>query len=179
MSSARAIVLLLVVMGCAAPEGERAAGEDTAAPAAAGVPAGTRTLGELGRTAMLEVLLGETGEEKKVWFAIGPGDRETAALKNAFAAVFAEAGWEIHTDVVTGMVLRPGLMFLMAETEEQSAPYVHTAREAIQASGLEVKAASEYRPYYEDRRRENPNYVGIAMAPEQAFAFVIGPRPTS
>jgi hypothetical protein len=186
MTLSRSLVLLSLVAACGAPEGEKTAtsapAPAPAAPAAqapaappATLPANARTLTPEQRTGMVDILKLESGPEKKVWFTITPGNPETAALKSQLEAVFKEAGWEAQTQTVTGMMLKPGVMMLIGE--EQGPPYADTAQKALEASGLDVKVASGYRPYFEEKKKENAAWVGVPMSPDQAYTVVIGPLP--
>lgn len=186
MTLPRSLVLLSLLAACGAPEGEKTAAvpapaaAPSTAPAAptpppAALPANARTLTPEQRTAIVDILKLESGDVKKAWFTIGPGNPETAALKTQLEAVFKEAGWTTETQTVTGMILKPGVMMLIAD--EQAPSYAETAQKAMEASGLDVKVASGYRPYFEEKKKENAAWVGIPMTAEQAYAIVIGPLP--
>lgn len=181
MTLSRTVAVLSLLAACGTPDGEQAppAAPAAQAPAAAPatLPANARTLTPEQHAAMVQILQTESGPEKKAWFTIGPGNAETAALESQLRAVFKEAGWETQTQTVTGMILKPGLMMLIAE--EQGPPYADTAQKALDASGLDVKVASGYRPYFEEKKKESPAWVGIPMAADQAYALVIGPLPPS
>src|SRR4030095_7260841 len=101
-------------------------------------------------------------------------DGEAAGLKAAFEGVFKQAGWETATQTVTGMVLKPGLSILIAE--EQPPAYVTTAQQALEATSFEWKTGTGYRPYFEERKRADPNWPGIVLAPDQDYVVVIGPK---
>jgi hypothetical protein len=124
---------------------------------------------------MLAALGAEQGGSHKAWFAIAPGDPEAAALKDAFESVFKQAGWETTTQNVTGMVLKPGLSILIAA--EEPPPHVTTAQQALEATSFEFKTGTGYGPYYEERKKADPNWPGISMAPGQEFVIVVGPKP--
>ncbi len=185
MTFPRSLVLLALLAACGGSDAEKAAAPAPApaapaAPAPAAAPPATlppnaRTLTPEQRAAMVDILKAEAGAEKKVWFTVGPGNPETQNLKAQFEAVFKEAGWETSTQTLTGMTLKPGLMLLIGD--EQGPPYADTAQKALEASGLEVKTASGYRPYFEEKKKENIAWVGIPMSPEQAYTIVIGPLP--
>ncbi len=123
---------------------------------------------------MLVALGAEQGTSRKAWFAIAPGDPEAAALKESLEAVFKQAGWETTTQMVTGMVLKPGLSILIAAEEPPA--HVTTAQQALAATSFEWKTGTGYGPYYEERKRADPNWPGIALAPGQEFVIVIGPQ---
>ncbi len=173
-AAACASIAFLGLLGCAAPERETASGPPATAAPAAAAPAG-RQLTDSERAAMLSALGAEQGAVRKVWFAVVPGDREAAALAQAFEGVFKQAGWETQTSPVTGMVLKPGLSILIAAEEPPS--YVTVAQQALEATSFEFKTGTGYRPYYEERKRSEPNWPGLALAPDQEFVVVIGPRP--
>jgi hypothetical protein len=182
MTVSRSFVVLALLAACGAPEGDKAPATTTptAAPAAqapATMPPNARTISPEQRSVMVAVLKAEAAPEKKAWFTVGPGNPETAALKGQLESAFKEAGWETQTQTVTGMILKPGIMMLIAE--ENGPSYADTAQKALDASGLEVKVASGYRPYFEEKKKENANWVGIPMAADQAYTVVIGPLPPS
>ena len=169
------VASLLLVTGCSQSDSDR----KTAAPASqpdrnTGVSTSPRSIGVAEREAMLGVLRGETGNSRKVWFAVSPGNPETAALKGELESIFKEAGWEPQTQSVTGMNLKPGLFFMAAD--ETPPDYVGTANKALEASGLPMKTGSGYRAYYEQKTREDPKWAGIALAPEQDYVVVVGPN---
>jgi hypothetical protein len=174
-AAAWAPLLLLALVGCGAPDhdgtSDRAAvPPTTVAPAPSG-----RQLTDTERAAMLATLGAEQGSVRKVWFALAPGDSEAAALKDALEGVFKQAGWETATQTVTGMVLKPGLSILIAD--EDPPPYVTTAQQALEATAFEWKTGTGYRPYFEERRRADPKWPGIALEPDQDFVVVVGPMP--
>lgn len=158
------------------PAAAPAAAPSAAAPAAAPVetPPGGRTISDEQARAVMDMLVTETGPVKKVWFTVMPGDPETAALKQRLQTIFEQAGWEASTNTVTGMMLKPGVMVLIAE--EEAPPYVDTAVKALGVSGIEVKSASGYRPYYEEMKQKNPAWPGIGLAAGQDYTVVIGPK---
>jgi hypothetical protein len=154
-----------------------AAAPATSAPAAAApveTPPGGRTVSDEQARAVMDMLVTETGPVKKVWFTIMPGDAEAAALKQRLQTIFEQAGWQASTNTVTGMMLKPGVMILIAE--EEAPPYVDTAVKALGVSGIDAKSASGYRPYYEEMKQKNPAWPGIGLAAGQDYTIVIGPK---
>jgi hypothetical protein len=179
------LAVLVLVAGCSGPAGEKTAAPAAtppttppaaAEPAAATTAPGERSIGPNTRPIMLEVLARERDAGRQAWLSIGSGDPESAALKDQIASLFQDAGWTVHTQTLTGLRLKPGLVLLMAE--ETPPAYTQTVVEAFDASGLEVKSASGYRAYYEEMKQQNPDWPGIPMTKEQDFTLVIGPRPT-
>jgi hypothetical protein len=128
------------------------------------------------RSAMVNVLKGETGADKRVSFIVSPGSAETVALASALEAVFREGGWASKTQPLTGMVLKPGPVRILVG-EEQEPPQVDTVRKALEAGGLTVETGTGYRAFYEEKKKENPNWPGIPMTAEQAFIVVLAPQP--
>jgi hypothetical protein len=124
---------------------------------------------------MVEILAAETAPERKAWLVVGPGSPEAHALARALAEVFERGGWRVDMVTLSGMVLKPGVALLVAEEEPPT--WAESALRALQASGLEVKSAIGYRPYYEEKKRENPDWAGIPMAADQAFVIAVGPEP--
>jgi hypothetical protein len=170
---------LAVVLACGAPEHEERAAASTTSttsPPAAAQPTArpARSLSETERASMLRVLAGETGPVRKVWFAVGAGDRESTALKDAFEGVFKQAGWDTATQTVTGIVLKPGLSVLVAA--EEPPPYVAVAQQALESTGFTFKSGSGYRAYFEERKRADPAWPGIPLAADQDYVVVVGPQ---
>jgi len=170
---------LAVLVACGAPEHEERAAAPTTSttspPAAAQATARPpRSLSETERTSMLRVLAGETGPVRKVWFAVAAGDRESAALKDAFEGVFKQAGWDTTTQTITGMVLKPGLIVLVAAEEPPS--YVAVAQQALESTSFTIKSGSGYRAYSEERKRADPAWPGIPLGADQDYVVVVGPQ---
>jgi hypothetical protein len=140
-------------------------------------PGPGRTLAEEQRRAMLEVLRAEAGPVKKVWFQVEQSKPEPAAFARTLEQVFREAGWEAHTSDAGGLAFKPGLAILVAE--EDWPPYASTAYEALQKTGIDVKAARGYRAYYEEQRKERPGWRGPALGPDQTYVVIVGPSPAT
>jgi hypothetical protein len=176
------VLALAGVLGCEPPEGP-----NTSKPAPTNAPlaqagntvkiAGAeRTISADAKAAMKQQLGGE-GAGKKAWILSQPGNPEVAALVTSLSDVFKDAGWQVQADTVTGMMLKPGLMTLVAE--EQYPPYVDGVLKALEASGLDAKSASGYRGYYDSKKQENPNWPGVPIRADQDFVIVVGPKPTA
>jgi hypothetical protein len=129
------------------------------------------------RAAMVQVLSSEKGPDHEASFLIGPENPETEALATALRSIFEEAGWKADVQTITGMVLKPGISMLAADEEPPA--WVAVVQHALQQSGLDVKFGSGYRPYYEEKKKENPKWVGVPIGKDQAFVIVIGPEPTA
>jgi len=124
---------------------------------------------------MRGILSAEKAKDRKVWFAVAPGEGEPQALERALRSVFQEAGWKVETQTITGMVLKPGIAMLAAD--EEPPLWVGSVQKALDASGLAVKYGSGYRPYFEEMKSKNPNWVGVPIAANQAFVIVLGSEP--
>lgn len=142
------------------------------APASADAPSAPRALTEGQRAAMLESLKTETG---KVWFTTTPNDGEAAAYQNAIQELFQQAGWDVQGDTTANFGLRTGIYFLMADDSPPS--YVLTALGAFNAAAVDVSAGRGYREFNEQKKKENANWRGFDLAPDQTFIVAIGPRP--
>jgi hypothetical protein len=141
----------------------------------AATTSGARVLDADHQTAMRQVLAGGSGGTKNAWIQVQAGDREAGAYAESLAATFKQAGWNATTMVVNGMNLKAGIFFF--EAEEESPEYVGVVRDALKAAGVEPMMAAGYRAYYEEKKKENPRWVGVEIAPGQDFAIVIGPKP--
>ena len=154
----------------------RGDGKQAAAPAAK-TPSAPRTLSDDQRQAMLEVLRSENGATRKVWFQVERNRSESVAFHKALEQVFRDAGWEVQTAGVVGMTLKPGVYLLVAE--EDWPPNASTAYEALQKAGIDVKAASGYRSYYEQQTAEKPGWTGPKLGPDQTYVVLIGANPST
>lgn len=125
--------------------------------------------------AMVEVLRGETAPERRVWLVVAPGRPAADALARSLEAAFAEAGWTAVRQPLTGMTLKAGPVRLLA-AEEEEPPLLDTVRRALAAAGVESQTGLGYRSFYEERKRENPAWVGVPMAPHQPFLVVVSGR---
>jgi hypothetical protein len=175
MSISPVALLLLVLAGCGGSDRAATSSTTTSTSARAAAEPSGRQLTDTERAAMLQALAAEQGPVRKVWFAVPAGDAEAAALADAFAGVFKQAGWEPVTQRMTGIVLKPGLSILMAE--EQPPSYATVAQQALESTGFQFKSGTGYRPYFEERRRADPNWPGIPLAADQDFVVVVGPKP--
>jgi hypothetical protein len=127
------------------------------------------------RAALIEVLKADTGSEKRVVFVVSPGNPETTALAKALEDAFRAGGWEPATQKLTGMVLKPGPVRILVG-DEFEVPAVDSARRALEAGGLTTETGTGYRAFYEEKKRENPDWPGIPMTSEQAFLIVLPPE---
>jgi len=126
---------------------------------------------------MLEILKAESAPDRAAWLSYTAGNAEGLALADALAAIFREGGWKAQVSGLSGMVLKPGVSMLVAEEEPPA--WVESALRAMQASGIDVKSASGYRSYYEDKKKENAAWPGVPLATDAAFVIVVGPAPKS
>jgi hypothetical protein len=134
-----------------------------------------RTLTQEERQAMLVELDNEVGSVRDVWFVRAANDGEAAAYQRAFQDLFEEAGWTVRASVEATFRLRPGIFFLMADSEPPS--YVEHARAAFEAASVEISAGRGYRAFHEEKRASDPNWRGIDMAPDQAYTIAVGRKP--
>jgi hypothetical protein len=124
---------------------------------------------------MLEVLKADAGSDKRVWLLLSPGNPETAALAAALEDALRAGGWEPTTQRLTGMVLKPGPVRILVG-DEFEVPAIDSVRRALEAGGLAVETGTGYRNFYEEKKRENPNWPGIPMTAEQTFVVVLAPQ---
>jgi hypothetical protein len=169
------VLAAATLLACEPPEGPNTS--KSAAPASpaasAAATGGSRVLSSDARAAMKDKLAAEG--QKKAWILSQPGNAEVAGLVASLTGVFKDAGWEVQTDTVTGISLKPGLMTLVGD--EQYPPYVDAVLKALESSGLDAKSASGYRSYYDSKKQENPSWPGVPIKPDQDFVIVVGPKP--
>jgi hypothetical protein len=145
------------------------------APAAA--LGGDRAITPEERTVMVEALGGGgVSGENPVWFATVPNDPEAAALQRTLAGVFEEAGWQVRGTIPVRFAMKPGV-FVFAADEEPPA-YVEQASGALEAGGIPIAASGiGYRSFYEQKKQEDPNWVGLDLGPDVTYVIVIGRKP--
>jgi hypothetical protein len=175
-----AVGLVALLAAC----GGSSAPQEQAAPVAAATPTTTvpatppRTLSPEQRSAMLDKLKSETGPTRDVWFATSVSKPEAVAFQKLLQGVFEEAGWTTRGNAPVRFTIKSGIFFLAAE--EDPPDYVATAREALaDAAGITLTAGRGYREYYAEKKKENPNWNGFELAPDQTYVIVVGPKPES
>ena len=134
-----------------------------------------RTLTGEQKQAIIDALRGETGSVRKVWFHVEQTRAEPAAFARALEEAFRAAGWEVEESGSGGLAFKPGVSVLVADEEWPS--YASTAYDALQKAGIDVKAARGYRAYYEEQKREKPNWQGPEMKPEETYIVIVGSSP--
>jgi hypothetical protein len=157
-----------------APAAAAKAANPAVAPAQ--LPASARTFTPEQRSAML-ARLGGSGvtTTNPVWFATMPNNPEAAAFQHTLQSVFEEAGWQVRGNVPVGFALKPGVFVFSAD--EEPPDYIGDAIEAIQAAGITVTSGRGYRQFYQDKKKENPNWRGFDLAADQTYVIAIGRKP--
>jgi hypothetical protein len=136
-----------------------------------------RTLSDTQREAMLTKLRETTSSERPVWFATWADNPESASFRMALQAVFEEAGWEVKGNEQVKFQLKPGLYMMAAD--EEPPQYILDVGDALEAAGITATIGRGYREFYEEKKKENPNWNGVTLLPEQTYVLVIGPKPPS
>jgi len=134
-----------------------------------------RVLTEEQHHAMLEKLDSRGGATHSVWFATVPNNTEASNFQKQIQSIFEEAGWKVHSNRPVTFSLKPGIFFFMAE--EDPPEYVQSIANALEAAGLQATSGRGYRQFYEEKKKENPNWNGFELAPDQDFVLVIGRKP--
>jgi hypothetical protein len=155
----------------APPAAPAAAPNATLAPAAA--PAGD-VLTAAQQKAMIDLLSAVPAGERKAWFQIQANNETTAGVQAAFQKAFEQAGWTTQT-VRRPYPVKAGVFLLAAD--ETPPAVVEMVNNAFAAAGLEVQYLTGYRAFFNDRKQNNPNWVGPELAADQPFVIVIGSRP--
>ena len=174
---AMALAAALASAACTDPQPAPAPGAPAVKPPVAAAPAAavtsTRAPDDAEKAAMLEVLTAETEENKRAWFLYSAGQDESGALAKSLAQTFESAGWKTSVRELRGMALKPGVSILAAEEEPPS--WVGTVNEALGKGGLDPKFGTGYRAFYEEKKKENPAWPGIALGADEVFVVAIGP----
>jgi hypothetical protein len=148
-----------------------------ARPLAPSDTSGGRSLSSEQRDAILNGLRSVVSMERPVWFTTAAGDPEATTFRMTLQTIFEEAGWTVRGNTTATFSIKPGLYLFSAD--EEPPEYVHTVVDAFEAAGLSVSAGRGYRSFYEERKRENPNWNGFDLKPDQSYVLVIGPKPRS
>jgi hypothetical protein len=157
-------------------ENERLTVKPGATPAAAPDEPSTagRVLTAEQRKAMIEKLDIRGGTTHSVWFAVVPNS-EALNFQKQIQSVFEEAGWKVGERERVSFSLKPGLFFFIAD--EDPPDYVQSIADAFEAAGIEITTGRGYREFYEEKKKDNPNWNGFALKPDQDFILVIGRKP--
>jgi len=134
-----------------------------------------RVLSPEQRKAMLEKLDSRGGAAHSVWFATVPNNPEAGNFQKQIQQVFEEAGWKVQGNRGVTFSLKPGIFFFMAD--EDPPEYVQSIADAFEAAGIQATSGRGYRQFYEDKKKENPNWNGFQLTPDQDFILVIGRKP--
>lgn len=147
------------------------------APAPAAAPTGNgREVIESARQLMVDALAAVEGDEKKFWIRVDPRDREASAFAGQIATVFRDSGWDVQVLDNDGMRYKPGLLLLVG-AEEEPPPYVPAAQKAIEAIGQDVSTGRGYLSYYENKKKESPDWQGARFLPGQTCLLLVGRKP--
>jgi hypothetical protein len=155
---------------------EAAAPRPAAAAAVAPAAASARTVDEYSKQMMIDALSEASGPEKRAWLRVDPRDREASGFANQIATVFKDQGWDVKVLDNEGLRFKPGLLLLVGD-EAEPPSYVAAAQKAIEAAGQEVTSGRGYRSYYENKKKESPDWQGTKFLPDQTFVLLIGRRP--
>ncbi len=161
-------------------EAERVVRTAVSAPAEEPPPAprGTgRQLTGLQRESMIAAL-GGTGmsSTNPVWFATVTNNPEAAAFRRALAGVFEEAGWQVRGNTAVRFPMKPGVYMFAAD--EEPPDYVDQVGEALEAAGITLTATGHgYRSFYDEKKKADPEWVGLDMGPDATYLIVIGRQP--
>jgi len=136
---------------------------------------GGRTLSPEQRRAMLDKLGGSAAAHYPIWFATSTNNSEAAAFQRVIEEVFVAAGWESHGNTPVSFPLKPGIFMFSAD--EYPPPYVQSVLDAFDAAHLTVTFGRGYRNFYAEKKKEDANWIGFAMQPDQSFIVAIGRKP--
>jgi hypothetical protein len=152
--------------------------QPAAAVPAAAAPAATggREVIESARQMMIDALAAEEGAEKKLWLRVDPRDREASNFANQIAAVFRDQGWEVRVLDNGGLRFKAGLLLLVG-SEEEPPSYVVNAQKALEAIGEEMTTGRGYLSYYEQKKKESPEWQGTEFLPGQTYVLLVGRKP--
>lgn len=159
----------------AAAPAPAAAAPAAAAPAAAPSATGRQVI-ESARQMMVDALAAEEGAEKKLWMRVDPRDREASGFAGQIATVFRDQGWDVQVMDSEGLRFKPGLLMLVG-AEDEPPSYVLNAQKAIEAIGQDVSTGRGYLSYYENKKKESPQWQGTRFLPGQTYVLLVGRQP--
>jgi hypothetical protein len=157
----------------AAPAAAPAPAGGAATQAAAGTP---RSITADQKAAMLSALGGasetSSGEARPVWFATVPNNPEATAYQKELQAVFEEAGWQVRGTSTVRFPMKPGIYIFAAD--EEPPDYLGQVNQAFEAAGIPVTSGRGYREYVQQKKQEDPNWVGLELGPEDTYVIAVG-----
>jgi hypothetical protein len=112
--------------------------------------------------------------ERRAWFQVQANNQTTAPVQAALQRVFEQAGWTTAT-VRSPYPLKSGIFILAGD--ETPPGSVDAVNGAFGTAGIDVQYLTGYRAFFNDRKLNNPNWVGPELAKDQSFIIVIGSRP--
>ena len=125
---------------------------------------------------MVTTLSSVAEAERRAWFQIQANNQTTAPAQAALQRVFEKAGWTTET-VRSRYPLKSGIFILAGD--ETPPGSVDAVNGAFVSAGIDVQYLTGYRAFFNDRKSNNPNWVGPELAADQPFIIVIGSPPTS
>lgn len=123
------------------------------------------------RAALVSVLRSEPADSP-VWFAVSERNPGAQAMLAKLRQAFAEAGWRVEGTLVVPFSLPPGVLVLAAD--ETPPKYVKTAEVALFAAGLLPRSGVNYRDYFEEMSRQQSNFKGFELGPDQTYVIALG-----
>jgi hypothetical protein len=114
---------------------------------------------------------------KPVWFAVTMSDPEALAFQRTLQGVFEEANWQVIGISPISFPAKPGIFVFSAD--EEPPEYIQTAVDALEVAGLAPMVGRGYRSFYQEKKKEDPNWRGFELADEQTYVIVVGRNGTA
>jgi tetratricopeptide (TPR) repeat protein len=108
------------------------------------------------------------------WLAVYEQDPAARALADELSQALDEAGWHKQGRSGTPFRPKPGLFVLGAD--ESPPQYVESLSKALEAAKMPATIGRDYRAYYAERVRAQPDYQGFPLQAGQTYVLVVGPR---
>ena len=154
-----------------APAAPAQAAAPNGAPAAPPpAPAAARVITPEQRQSMLTALGAAAGSP--VWFAVVPNNPEAAAFQKSLEEIFTEAGWRVDGKKTISFPMKPGVFIFAAD--EEPPEYLSAVNQAFEAAGIQVVSGRGYREFVRQKKEETPNWVGLELAPSEAYVIAVG-----
>lgn len=122
--------------------------------------------------ATLDRILRTAPAGSPAWIAAPRSDPRATALADELSEAFTQAGWRVRPVRRTQLRFRPGIYLFAGEADPPA--YVGTVRLALDEAGFSPIYRTAYRPFYDEKKKNDPAFQGFPFVPEQTFLVVIG-----
>jgi tetratricopeptide (TPR) repeat protein len=124
-----------------------------------------------------ERFLAKLGDAAAVaWVVFDARSNEARAFADDLVAALTGAGWEVRLNERATIPIKAGV-HLMVKGESETTDAARL-RQALGAAGFAVNLGTGYQAFFDEKRRNDPQFVGLSFAADQDFILALG-RPTN